>query len=278
MLGLCCYLTFSRGALGATAAGLAVLVALAPTRERLRAAVIVAVAAALPAAATVALPAVKAPGGSAGQGAAMLALLVVVGAAAAWLTARGERASVPVRGVRVAALTCLALAVGVTAYAATRAERHGGNAVTGASASRLVSAQSNRYEYWRVAVRAFRREPLRGDGSGSFRTDWLRERPFAESVRDAHSLYLETAAELGLVGLAALGVFLGGVAASARNALRREDAAGAVAALVVWAVHAGLDWDWEMPALTLVALVLAARLAPGDAAPAPSPAAPPAAS
>jgi O-antigen ligase len=187
---------------------------------------------------------------------------------------------VPVRGARVAALTLLALAVGVTLFAATRAERHGGTAATGASAARLVSAQSNRYEYWRVAVRAFRREPLRGDGSGAFRTDWLRERPFAESVRDAHSLYLETAAELGLVGLAALGAFLGGVAASARAALRRERTAvaGAVAALVAWAVHAGLDWDWEMPALTLVALVLAARLAPGDAAPAPSAAARPAAS
>ena len=26
------------------------------------------------------------------------------------------------------------------------------------------------------------------------------------------------------------------------------------------AVHAGLDWDWELPALSLLALVLAARL------------------
>ena len=41
-----------------------------------------------------------------------------------------------------------------------------------------------------------------------------------------------------------------------------REAAGAIAALVAYAVHAGLDWDWEMPALTLVALVLAARLQP----------------
>ncbi len=50
---------------------------------------------------------------------------------------------------------------------------------------------------------------------------------------------------------------------AARDALRREGrrAAGAVAALAVFGVHAGLDWDWEMPALALTALLLAARLA-----------------
>jgi len=85
---------------------------------------------------------------------------------------------------------------------------------------------------------------------------WLRERPFRESVRDAHSLYLETAAELGLVGLAALALLLGGVAAAARRA--GPAMAGPVAALAAFALHTGVDWDWEMPALTLVALVLAA--------------------
>jgi hypothetical protein len=32
---------------------------------------------------------------------------------------------------------------------------------------------------------------------------------------------------------------------------------GPITALATWFVHANLDWDWEMPALTLVALVLA---------------------
>jgi hypothetical protein len=38
---------------------------------------------------------------------------------------------------------------------------------------------------------------------------------------------------------------------------------------VVWATHAALDWDWEMPALALVAIVLAGLVvaaAEGDAA------------
>ena len=75
-------------------------------------------------------------------------------------------------------------------------------------------------------------------------------------MRDAHSLYLETPAELGLVGLA--------LAARAARLRRRGRAprrgaryAGPVAALAAFALHAGVDWDWELPALTLVALVLA---------------------
>ncbi|MGH2948238.1 MAG: O-antigen ligase family protein, partial [Solirubrobacteraceae bacterium] len=120
-------------------------------------------------------------------------------------------------------------------------------------AQRLASAQSNRYAYWEVALEGFAGQPLIGDGSGSFRTTWLRERPFLESVRDAHSLYLETGAELGLVGLAALALLIAGTA-------RRARAPAATAALAAFALHAAIDWDWEMPALTLVALALAARV------------------
>ena len=118
--------------------------------------------------------------------------------------------------LRWAALGALALALVVTGIAVTRVERTGGGPAQGANPSRLVSAQSNRYEYWRVAVSEFGDSPLRGGGSGSFRTDWLRERPIDETVRDAHSLYIETAAELGLVGLVALLVFVGGIVAMAR--------------------------------------------------------------
>ena len=121
---------------------------------------------------------------------------------------------------------------------------------------RLASAQSNRYEYWRVAAGAFADHPLLGVGAGGFQVEWLRERRFEESVRDAHSLYLETAAELGLAGLAALLAMLAGVALAARRAAMPA----ATAACAAWALHAGLDWDWEMPALTLAALLLAAAL------------------
>jgi O-antigen ligase len=123
-------------------------------------------------------------------------------------------------------------------------------------AERLISAQSNRSAYWRVAAEVFAEHPLKGIGSGSFGVEWLQRREIAEAVRDAHSLYLETAAELGLVGLAALVAFLAGIVFAAR----RSKQPAAIAALAAFALHAGLDWDWELPALSLVAILLAARV------------------
>jgi len=89
-------------------------------------------------------------------------------------------------------------------------------------------------------------------------------------VIDAHSLYLQTLSDLGLVGglllFAALGVI---VAALARHARDRHSAlyAGLFAAALAWAVHAAVDWDWEMPVTT--AWLFAAgglALSKGDAA------------
>jgi O-antigen ligase len=193
----------------------------------------------------------------------MLALLVVVMAAAAACVRFVDRAAATLATtLRRAALGLLAAALIVSVVAAVSAESRGGTAPTGAEASRLVTAQSNRYAYWKVAVSTFADHPLDGIGAGGFAVAWLRERDIPETVRDAHSLYIETAAELGLAGLAALAVLLAGAATTARAALRRAGpvAAGATAGLAAWAMHAGLDWDWEMPALTLVAVVLLARL------------------
>ncbi len=172
--------------------------------------------------------------------------------------------------MRAVALGLLAVAVAGTVIALAQTERRGGGDAPEAGAARLASVQSNRYDYWRVALRAFADEPLVGEGSGGFRVVWLRERPFRESVRDAHSLYLETAAELGIAGLACLLALFGGVAAGAVRARRRAGpvVAPAIAGAATWALHAGVDWDWEMPALSLLALVLAARLLAAGEAPA----------
>jgi hypothetical protein len=45
-------------------------------------------------------------------------------------------------------------------------------------------------------------------------------------------------------------------------------AAGPIAATSVWLVHTGLDWDWEMPAVSLIALVLIATLVAASEQPA----------
>ena len=86
---------------------------------------------------------------------------------------------------------------------------------------------------------------------------WLRYRPFDDFAQDAHSLPLQTLAELGLVGVALLGPSSPDSGSPARNAntIAPALAAGPIAVLVTRA-HAPLDWDWQMPAVTLVAIVL----------------------
>ena len=64
-------------------------------------------------------------------------------------------------------------------------------------------SQSNRYALLERGGRTCRRPPAGRRRLGSFAGRVARAaRPVAEGARDAHSLYLETAAELGLVGLA----------------------------------------------------------------------------
>ena len=127
---------------------------------------------------------------------------------------------------------------------------------------RLGSLGSNRYGYWRVAIETGADHPIAGVGASGFRVAWLEHRTVSENVRDAHSLELETFAELGLVGVALLAALLAGVALSVRAAHRADPAlaAGVAAALAAWTFHSAIDWDWEMPALTLVVVVLAGAL------------------
>lgn len=264
--GMSLYVTYSRGALVAAAAGLLVLLVLGDDRRRVRGVLIAAGAAAAAAGVAALLPGVASlEGDRARDGAIGLALLVLVCAAAARLggvaaaggvAAGGAGGPVPSRlpyaRLLGAAAGVALVALAVVAVAAS--ERRPGTPETGARAGRLVSLESHRYEYWKVAAGAFADEPLRGIGSGNFRVRWLRERPVPESARDAHSLYLETAAELGLLGLAALGLLLAGAVAGARRA--GPGAAVAAAALAAFAVQAGIDWLWEMPAVSLPALSL----------------------
>jgi hypothetical protein len=120
---------------------------------------------------------------------------------------------------------------------------------------RLLSGDDNgRRNHWEVSVAAFKRDGLRGDGAGTYELDWAREREMPVEARDGHSLYIETLGELGLVGFAALAicvlVLLGGFAARARGRDRALFAA-LLAAGVTWALASGVDWNWEMPAVTI---------------------------
>jgi len=262
--GMAVYLTFSRGAIAALVVGVVALIALSPTRSQVRAAAIglcTALSAALVASV---LPAVESlEGGSETRdGMIALAALVVLAGGAAAFQLRSQRVAprmyaLPRRAVAVGIAVATLVGAPLLAVALDR-----GDAETGATASRLDDLGSNRYDYWEVALGAWADEPLRGSGTAGFRVDWLRERDVDEAVRDAHSLYLETPAELGSVGLLLLGCFVAGIAAAAAASLRRERelVTGSVAALWLLAVHAAIDFDWDLPAVALWALVLGGAL------------------
>jgi peptidoglycan/LPS O-acetylase OafA/YrhL len=277
-LGAGLALSYSRGALLAAAAGMLVLAVLQPSRTALRAIAVGALAAFAAGVAVSLAPGVRTLSGGLGrrelEGAVVLVALLALAAAAAWATRRvADPAVEPQRGDArgawrprsrpwAVAAGVVAVFVGlVLAGAALDGGPHG-DPPDGATAQRLASIESNRYAYWRVALRGAADHPLRGVGGGGFSDLWLHERTIADPAGDAHSLYLETAVEYGLLGLLALALLLAGLALGARRAWHAEPvlAAGPIAGLAAWAVHAGVDWDWEMPALTLVAVLLAAVL------------------
>jgi len=106
---------------------------------------------------------------------------------------------------------------------------------------------SNRYGYWRIGGGAFVHHPLDGLGSSGFRVYWLRERPIRESVRNVHSLELETAAELGIVGLLALGAMLGGVGWAAGERCGGQSRIAGPHRRSGGVARARFDrWDWQL--------------------------------
>lgn len=130
------------------------------------------------------------------------------------------------------------------------------------AATRLGSVSNDgRLPIWHVALKAFESEPWRGVGAGTFPLQWVLRRTTLEYVTAANSLYLQTLAELGVVGMVLLALFLLGLlvgaARSWRSESRRPLAALAVAALVAWGLHSAIDTDWQMPAVVVPVVALA---------------------
>ena len=272
-LGAGVYLSVSRGALVAAVVGLCVLLAVAPNRGQLRAIGVAVAAAVLASASLAAFPAVASLEGSLpdreAEGAAGLAVLaatlVAAGLACAWL-ARGE-----LRGrwsdgrlqfaARLPAITIGVVALALGGLVVGGLGERGEASVADGRASHLTSVKSRRYDYWQVGVNEFAERPLAGTGLGGFGVVWLQERPVEEAALDAHSLPLETAVELGMVGLLAFSLLIAGTGLAARRALReRELLAGAAGATSAWLLHSAIDWHWELPAVTLPAIVMAGAL------------------
>jgi hypothetical protein len=273
LLLLALYLTLSRGGTAALAVGAVVLLLADRRRAVVDVAIVVGVCGGALIAAASRFNAVDSLAGDAGdlrrQGLVVLILAVAASATAGLgivgldrLERTGDSLSGWLARRRRVAIAGAALAVAIAALIAfgpgpdTGAERIGaGNA----GPARLRTLESDRYAYWRVAVDDLTAQPLRGLGSGAFAALWRRERDRDVRAQDAHSLYLETALELGLVGLLLLLTFL---AAAAVLTLRHAATyPGLAAVAAMWSVHAAWDWDWQMPAVTAPFVIAIAALA-----------------
>ena len=119
---------------------------------------------------------------------------------------------------------------------------------------RLTSVGNNgRIQHWEEAIDAFSSAPLKGTGAGTYELTWAQHRPSDFTVRDGHSLYLETLSEVGLVGGLLLVLALGGilVALGMRSGGHgRAPWSALFVAGCVWTLHAAQDWIWELPAVT----------------------------
>lgn len=122
---------------------------------------------------------------------------------------------------------------------------------------------NGRYDYWKSAVDSTSGHLLGGNGPGTFQFLWLPRARYNSYVQNAHSLYLETLAETGLVGLALLvGFFVVVLAHALRLVIRTQErtrtrVAAATAALAAFTVSAASDWIWQVPVTPTAALLVA---------------------
>jgi hypothetical protein len=278
-LALAIYLTSSRG--GAAAGSVALLVFVACTARRfgvLQALLVAGVGAALALSVVRGHPALVdgVPGSPAaedeGPGVAALVAVICLATGAAWalLSAVLPRRLQLARGVSVAiaaAAALLALAAVVAADPGERLRTFKAAPTNEGSAEGFVqdhltsSSGSGRWQFWEAALDQFADHPVRGQGPGTYEAWWAQNGTLDLFIRNAHSLWLETLGELGLVGLLLLaGAFLVALVAGAGRLRGRTDEERTVVAALLgvvaaFVVGAGIDWIWQVPVIAGVALV-----------------------
>ena len=298
-MSLTIFLTLSRGGIGAAALAVIVLIVLHPHRVRLIAplalgavgsAVLVA-AASQRSAFTDGLT----TSAASSQGAEMLAMTLVVGGGVALLAAaialadkHGLGPELPRPSRAVAAITSAvlvffvlvaALVAGAPGEISDGWEQFKEPATPGGTERLSGFTGSSRYQFWQSALDANATAPLNGIGPGTYEFWWARDADQLGApglfVRDAHSLYLETLAELGIVGFVLItGLILFVLVTGTVRAFRRDRSepsaallAAATAGALAFAVAAALDWAWELTVLPVCFLLLSAALLGRDTGP-----------
>jgi O-antigen ligase len=166
-------------------------------------------------------------------------------------------------GVALLAIA-VALALGAAGFAHRQYDKfvHGTNEQRAAQTRERLTDPANdgRLPLWEAALRIYDSEPLHGTGAGTYQQYYPRYRTVSEYVVDAHSLYLQSLAELGVIGFALILIVVLGILGGLATRIRGPDRALYAALLAVclaWAVHQAFDWDWQMPAVSLSVFMLA---------------------
>jgi O-antigen ligase len=166
-------------------------------------------------------------------------------------------------GAALAALVAIVLAdpaERLRAFKAPPAEQGEAGAVA-VGAHLTGGGGSGRWQFWDAALEQFSRHPVAGGGAGSFEPWWAQHGSLDWFVRNAHSLWLETLGELGLLGLLLVaGAFATGLAVGATrvrdsSAAERATTAALLAVVLAFVVGAAIDWVWQLPVVPIVALL-----------------------
>jgi O-antigen ligase len=164
-------------------------------------------------------------------------------------------------GAALAAIGLVGLVVAVGNPVRWAGDQLGGSTAVAQGPGRLTEAgANNRLEWWGEAVDVFRAHPLAGAGAGTFAVARTAIRSDGTAVQQPHSVPLQLLAGGGIVALGLLLTFVAGAVVGVRRTLarltrgEREAAAAVVVLPFVYALHALVDYDFDLLAVTVPAL------------------------